>query len=125
MEIDKYLRDNRSNNNNNNNNNARENINDKNKNNNNNNNNNDDDDDDDDDNDDKADDDNNNDNNNDNNKFVFAVGKPRGKLIDAIAYVLKEKSSLNAPQKKDEIAKYQKIDICLKCTEILNTVPEI
>ena len=109
--IDKYLRNKRNNNNNN----TRENSNasskDNDNNNNNNNNNNNDDDDDNDD--------------NNNNEFIFTVGELKGKLIDAIAYVLKIKSSLKASQKKDEIANYQKTDIRLKYTEMINTVSKI
>ena len=44
----------------------------------------------------------------------FAVDEPKGTLLDAIAYVLKVKCSLNAPKKKEEITKYQKTDIQLK-----------
>ena len=57
--------------------------------------------------------------------FDFAEGEPRGGLMSSIVYVLKIKSTLRVPAMKDEIAKYDKLNIRLEYTEMVNSVSEI
>ena len=47
-------------------------------------------------------------------RFDFPTGKPEGEMMKAVAYVLKIKSTLNAPTMRAEIQKISKEEIELK-----------
>ena len=61
----------------------------------------------------------------DDRSFDFAEGEPRGGLMSSIAYVLKIKLILRVPAMKDKISKYNKLNICLEYTAMVNSISKI
>ena len=58
-------------------------------------------------------------------RFDFPTGKPEGEMMKAVAYVMKIKSTLNAPSMRAEIRKFSKEAIELKYNVMLEKISDI